>query len=455
MNHFTELKDILNILEKNTRFILITVILFTLSGVILSYFLPPVFQAKSDLLVNYSNTRPDIQEISASEIDTNLRLIETYKYILKSPRVLEKVADEIDSSQKIEELAKKISVETNAQSQIISIIAQENSYSKAAKLANSTALTFQKEIQNLMKIDNVQILTEADEKGKSSPVKPNHVIYAVLAFLLGIVSSLIILLLKETVFAKADSAERVEKAFRLKALGLIPEIIVSTKGKARGLTTNHRYLKTLPHLDKHSPILESYRVLRTNTLYEMNQKQLQTILFTSTNPEEGKSLTAGNLAICMAMDNKKTVYVDADLRKGVGSFLFNKPARKGLTTCLEGHAKLDEIIHPTEIPNLSFISKGPSLYNPAELLSSSKMDKIIEVLKKKFDFIIIDCPPLIVTDALVLSTKVDGCLFVVHAKKTKQDQALKSIQQLRKVEANIHGLIINCGKIPHRGYYYY
>ncbi|MEM5678824.1 Wzz/FepE/Etk N-terminal domain-containing protein [Bacillus paranthracis] len=147
--------------KKYTRMIIITVIIFTVLGAVFSYLIPPVFQAKSDLLVNYSYSKTDVQEISVNEIDTNLRLIETYKYILTSDRVLEKVAEEMGNIQTVEDLAKQISVETNTQSQIITITVQDSSYLKAEKLANATALIFQKEIQNLMKINNVQILTEA------------------------------------------------------------------------------------------------------------------------------------------------------------------------------------------------------------------------------------------------------------------------------------------------------
>lgn len=452
MNHFVELKDVLMMIVKNLRLVIMTVIIFGLIGAGLSYLVPPVYEARSDLLV--SSSSPDNQEISSSEIDTNLRLIETYKYILQSTSVLDLVAAQAGGSENSEELSKKITIETKPDSQIISIVAQDSDPSRAAILVNSTARIFQQQIQTLMKIDNIQILTLAKIDGKMAPIKPSHVIYTVLAVLLGGITSFFILLIKETVFAKTDSTERTEKAFQLSALGMIPEITENTKGRIRDITNscNYRYLRTLAKMEKGSPVIESYRALRTNLHYTINQNKLKTILVTSSNPEEGKSLTAGNLAICMAMDNKKTVYVDSDLRKGVGEFLFNKPARKGLTNYLEGYADADEIIHATEVPGLSFISKGPNLNNPVELLTSDKMSQLLEELKEKFDVIIIDCPPLIVTDAVALSDKVDGCLFVVNAKKTKQDQALKSIQQLRKVQANILGLIINCGKVHHTSY---
>ncbi|HDR3647409.1 polysaccharide biosynthesis tyrosine autokinase [Bacillus paranthracis] len=449
-----ELKDILNVLKKYTRMIIITVIIFTVLGAVFSYLIPPVFQAKSDLLVNYSYSKTDVQEISVNEIDTNLRLIETYKYILTSDRVLEKVAEEMGNIQTVEDLAKQISVETNTQSQIITITVQDSSYLKAEKLANATALIFQKEIQNLMKINNVQILTEAKKSIKAVPIKPNHLIYTVLAFLLGITVSIITVFLKETMFATTDSIERVEKNLQLPVLGFVPKISLRTKVNHQKLTSDHLHSKTLPQIRNNIPVIESYREIRSNLQHAINQEQLKTFLFTSPNPGEGKSLTAGNVAICMAMDGKRVVYVDSDLRKGVGSFLFNLPAKKGLTTYLEGRADLVGILQTTEIPNLSFISKGADVYNQVELLASKKMEQFLEQLKEEFDVIIMDCPSLIVMDAVSMATKVDGSILVVHAKKTKSDHVLKSMQTLQKAQAHIQGLIINYGKINNKKKYY-
>lgn len=448
MNPSVELKDILTVIRKNRRIILIVVLLAGLLGLGVSYFVQPVYEAKADLLVNDSGS--GVQGISSTEIDTNLRLIETYKYILKSSSVLDLVAAELGPD--AGDLSKSIHVETKPESQIISIVAQGSSQQKAAGLANSTAAIFKQEIQELMRIDNVQILTLAKADSGTGPVKPGHLLYTVFGCLLGIIIAVLIVLIKETAFAKTDSTERAEKALQLSALGQIPEIEQNIKGRKPELTHNFRYLRTLSQMDKSSPVIESYRALRTNLHYAMHQEKLQTILVTSASPEEGKSLTAGNLAICLAMDNKKTVYVDSDLRRGVGEFIFNIPARKGLTNYLEGYAEASDIIHPTEVPGLSFISKGPNLNNPAELLTSDRMSELLEELKAKYDYIIIDCPPLLVTDSVALSAKVDGCLFVVNAKKTKQEQALRSIQQLRKVQANILGFIVNHVKMPGTGY---
>ncbi|MDZ3952357.1 polysaccharide biosynthesis tyrosine autokinase [Bacillus thuringiensis] len=449
-----ELKDILNVLKKYKRIIMITVIIFTVLGALLSFLIPPVFQAKSDLLVNYSYSKTDAQKISLNEIDTNLRLIETYKYILKSERVLEKVAEEKGNAQGVGDLAKQINVETNAQSQIITITAQDSSYLKAEKLANVTALIFQKEIQNVMKINNVQILTEAKKDIKAVPIKPNHMMYTVLAFLLGITISFIIVFFKETMFAKTDSIEKVEKKFQLPVLGFIPKISACTKVKYQKLKDNHLYSKTLPQVRDNIPVVESYREIRNNLQHAITQKQLKTILFTSTNPVEGKSLTAGNLAISMAMGNKKVVYVDADLRKGVGALLFNLPAKTGLTTYLESGTDVAGIIQNTEIPNLSFIAKGPNLSNQVELLASKKLEQLLELLKEEFDVIILDCPSLIVMDAVSIAPKVDGIILVVHAKRTKVDHVLNSIKTLRKAQANIQGIIINYGKLNNKKKYY-
>ncbi|MEM5678823.1 hypothetical protein AAHB46_00405 [Bacillus paranthracis] len=122
-------------------------------------------------------------------------------------------------------------------------------------------------------------------------------------------------------FATTDSIERVEKNLQLPVLGFVPKISLRTKVNHQKLTSDHLHSKTLPQIRNNIPVIESYREIRSNLQHAINQEQLKTFLFTSPNPGEGKSLTAGNVAICMAMDGKRVVYVDSDLRKGVGSFL--------------------------------------------------------------------------------------------------------------------------------------
>lgn len=216
--------------------------------------------------------------------------------------------------------------------------------------------------------------------------------------------------------------------------------------------------KLIAHWNPKSSIAESYRTLRTNIQFASIGKEVKSILVTSTQPGEGKTTTAANLAVVMGQAGKNTVYVDGDLRRPTGWETFQLHNLKGVTSYLVGNDALDDIIQTTDIPNLSIITSGPIPPNPAELLGSKEMGQFIEELKTRFDMVIIDsAPSLAVADPAVLSTHVDGCLLVISSGKTNDDLAEKVKKQLEMVNANILGVVLN--NMPRSkkeaGYYYY
>lgn len=217
--------------------------------------------------------------------------------------------------------------------------------------------------------------------------------------------------------------------------------------------------KLITTLPPRSPIAESYRTLRTNIQFAaIDKDDVKTILVTSTQPGEGKTVTSANLSIVMAQAEIKTVYVHADLRRPTGHKIFGLANVKGLTTYLVGQGAIEEIIQDTDIPCLKVITSGPIPPNPAELLASKKMEKFLEDLKQQFDMIIIDTPPILaVTDATILCKKVDGCLLVVSSGLTSKEMASKAKQQLVNAKAPILGVILNNKKLSKKEYntYYY
>lgn len=221
----------------------------------------------------------------------------------------------------------------------------------------------------------------------------------------------------------------------------------------------NRNEKLIAHWNPKSSIAESYRTLRTNIQFASIGKIVKSILVTSTQPGEGKTTTSANLAIVMGQAGKKTVYVDADLRRPSGSETFHVNNFKGVTSYLVGNEKLEDIMQETGIPNVSVITAGPIPPNPAELLGSQEMSQFIAELQNRFDMVIIDSPPaLAVADAVVLSTLVDGCLIVINAGKTNEDLVGKVTNQLQMANAKIFGVVLN--KLPQRkrkeaDYYYY
>lgn len=211
--------------------------------------------------------------------------------------------------------------------------------------------------------------------------------------------------------------------------------------------------------DSKSPISEAYRAVRTNLQFAGADKQLKCISFTSSTPSEGKSTTISNIALAMAQDGKKVLLIDADMRKPVQHRIFGL-FNKGLSNCIAMNMPLDEAIQPSDHPNLDILASGPVPPNPSELLGSQKMDELLRQVKHIYDYVLVDMPPVLaVTDAAVLSQKVDGIVFVIKSGKISPDEAKLAKTRLEQAGANILGAVLNA--VPQRhsgygyGYYYY
>lgn len=205
-----------------------------------------------------------------------------------------------------------------------------------------------------------------------------------------------------------------------------------------------------------SPISEQYRTLRTNIDFSPIKGELKTLMLTSTAPGEGKTTTAANLSVVFAQQGKRVLLVDADLRKPSLHFTFNVSNSRGLTSVLTGQVPLDAAILPGGVENLSILTSGPIPPNPAELLGSMSFARFFEEVKKQFDIIIYDTPPILaVTDGQIIANKCDGTLLVVSAGKTAKVEALRAKELLKKARGKLLGAILNRKKRRFASYLYY
>lgn len=201
-------------------------------------------------------------------------------------------------------------------------------------------------------------------------------------------------------------------------------------------------------------ISEAYRTLRTNIKFSSFDKEIKSLVITSSGPSEGKSTTACNLAIVMAQSGNKTILIDCDQRKPKLHKIFVLSNECGLSNILADEVEFKDAVYKTQIENLEMLSSGTKPPNPAELLSSEKMKRFLEALKEKYDSIIIDTPPIVaVTDAQLLSTYADGCVLVVASGQTDRNAAIKAKELLDKVGAKILGVVLNKVDISNKGYY--
>lgn len=193
--------------------------------------------------------------------------------------------------------------------------------------------------------------------------------------------------------------------------------------------------------------VEAYKSLRTNLSFVSVNNQYHKIVVTSSIPGEGKSTVSINLSIALADSGNRVLLIDTDLRKPVMQKYLRIPKNLkagGLTSVLAGIKPLDQcIIHFTDIC-IDVITSGPIPPNPAELLSSKKMEEVVSSLEKQYDYIIFDTPPVsVVTDAAALTKITDGVIFVVRHNSTPIETAQFAKRNLENVKANIIGCVLN------------
>jgi capsular exopolysaccharide synthesis family protein len=191
--------------------------------------------------------------------------------------------------------------------------------------------------------------------------------------------------------------------------------------------------------DPRSPASEAYRTLRTNLSFYSLDEPIRTLVVTSPTANEGKSVTVANLAVTMAQGGRRTILVDCDLRRPSLHTIFGVENDTGLTTMFLDEAATYSL-QPTGVENLSLLTSGPLPPNPADLLGSRQVERVIRQLLEQADIVLLDAPPVLgFTDAAVLGARVDGVLLVLRAGKTKREHAGRAKAQLERANVRIIG----------------
>ena len=303
------------------------------------------------------------------------------------------------------------------------------------------------QLLTLMQGGDVNVLSVVQEAPLPvRPISPNVRMNVLLAAVIGMVLAVSGAFLIEYLDDTIKTPDDVTGTVNLPTLGTIARF--GGDGYPEKLIAVHQPL---------SPIVEAYRVLRTNLRFSSVDNPARTLMITSPGPTEGKSITLANLAVVMAQTGLKVIAVDTDMRRPVLHKVFGLSNSHGLSDgILQTNPGLLEHLQATEIENLMLLPSGPLPPNPAELLGSARMKAIIEQLKKEADVVLFDSPPsLVVTDAAILSTGLDGVLLVNDAGHTRRDQARRGVEVLRQVGANVLGVVLNRLSLRRGGHYYY
>ncbi len=322
----------------------------------------------------------------------------------------------------------------------------------------STLLQKQREVQIAQGDKGSEVRIENYSRVPRAPVGPARLRNVMIALALSLVAGIGLAFLLDFLDDTVKSIDDIDRYIHLPALAMIP----ASRGGIR--------LKGLPQAnpgpsestalamidDVRSPIAESYRHLRTSLLLSSAGQPPKTILVTSSQPSEGKTTTAINTAFMLAQTGAEVLIIDCDLRRPRLHSQFEVGNGKGLTTWLSGERNLDNLLQTyARTPNLKILTSGPVPPNPAELLGSEEMRKLLALLSERFAHIIIDSPPTIsFTDSSILSTMVDGVMLVVHGGRSSRAVVRRAKQQLLDVGAHIFGVVLNNVKLESQDYYY-
>jgi succinoglycan biosynthesis transport protein ExoP len=317
-----------------------------------------------------------------------------------------------------------------------------------------------------LRTSNISIIDRAEPPRTAS--RPKIKLSILLAMLLGLTGGVGCAFLREHLDNTLKTPQEVERYLRLPNLGILPDIC--------SLGWRQQTPRKLPHITAQTPnrlplgedrwlalpqhplfaVAEAYRTLRTVIMLSRAEEPPKTLLFTSATHSEGKTVTAVNSAIIFAQMEVKVLLIDADLRRSRCHEVLGLKQAPGLSEILTGLRKLEALAQPTYRAGLFFLGSGSIPPNPVELVGSHKMRESLSRLREHFDYILIDAPPLMpVSDAVLLSTMVDGVILVVDGQQTPRQVVRDAQARLKYVRARILGTVLNRVDLRHAGYAYY
>lgn len=457
------LQDLIAVMIKR----LVLIVLCTSVGLVTFYIMStymtkPIYTAYVQLYVNPNEAATaDINELNYAQ-----KVINTYVHFLRTKTFFRQVIEEGNLTYSPEALQGMTVIDQVGNTEIfqisVSSISAEDSY-RIVEAMQTVAPQIIKEIKKTAIISVVDPVTMPLGPSANNVMR-NTIFGGLLGFLMAAFASFV----WELVDVNVKSKEELLRKYSMPVLGTIPNYneymqrfrFLNILPPIRKLRLKGTTLKGLDS-EKKFAVHEAYNEFRANLRFTVYKNECKKLIISSPVPEDGKSTTSSNIAISIAQTGAKVLLIDCDLRKGKIHNIFNLKSVPGLSDVLSGMASDDEVLLKTKYENLRVIPLGVIPPNPTELLGSASMEELIKRMEKKFDYIIIDSPPVnVVSDVLSLVSLVDGIVIVVREGVTSHPNISNALTKYKLAEANILGFVINgislnqSKKSRSRHYYY-
>lgn len=432
-----DLQTYLRILRKHWRMVPLVTLLVVALAAGVTYLTPKSYQSQLQFFVSTVDATDNSQLAQGSNFLQ--QRVKSYSQLLTAPLVLQPVVRELGLTTSPDQLARQISATIPTDTVLINVTVKDRDPAQAEKIAGAVGQQFPKTISSLEQVSAahgqspVKVTLTKTPTLDPSPVSPRPIRNLALGLILGLIAAFAAVLLRHILDTKVRTKDDVEDI--IEGAAVIGSIPFDNDAPRQPLLLEAGPLSTRS---------ESFRVLRTNLAFVGTAERARTIVMTSSLPGEGKTTTAANLGVVLAESGASVCLIEADLRRPRLLEYFGLEGAVGLTDLLIGRADLADILQPYGKHQLALLGAGQIPPNPSELLGSPAMRQCLQELAEKFDYVLLDAPPMLpVTDSAVLSTLADGAVMVVGSGLVSRDQLETAIGGLETVQARILGVVLN------------
>lgn len=424
------------------------------------FFITPLYKASVTLYVNNSSSGENTRYITQSDLYASTQLVDTYAAIILSDSILENVKEETGLDMDIDTLAEMLEIEAVNDTEVFTVSVRYFLPETAAAIVDSIARIAPKQIADIVKGSSVTVINYARIPSRID--FPNYIVITLFGFGAGMCLVAGYLLLRELLNTHIQGASDFSR-WEYPLIATVPDFLDKTQ-KSYGYSKNNRPKKGADSvsclLSEDTPfaVQEAYKTLRTNVIFSSPDQEKKVILITSSLRGETKSTTSINLAIAFAQNQSKVLLIDCDLRLPAVAKYLGLPQSPGLTDLMMGLHTDEHIVQVLE-NGLHVLPSGTIPPNPTEMLGSRKMEHLLEQLSERYDYIIMDTPPLgIMPDAIILSKYASDVILVARqdmAEKTELDAVVKKLEMAK---AKILGFVFTCAaedkRRPYKKYDY-